>query len=95
LDQVHVDYAFIGGTGFSFERGVTIPDLEEAHTKKKMAQIADNTVVVADHWKIGKDSMFTAVALQDVDTLITGNGGPGEQLSKIEEAGVRVIDVSP
>ena len=22
LDQVHVDYAFIGGTGFSFERGV-------------------------------------------------------------------------
>lgn len=95
LDQVHVDYAFIGGTGFSYERGLTIPDLEEAHTKKKMAEIADNTVVVVDHWKIGQNSMFTAVGLRDVDTLITGSGGNSEQLSKIAKADINIIDIPP
>lgn len=95
LDQVHVDIAFIGISGFTYERGGTTEDFEETYVKKKMAQIADNTIVVAGHWKIGVNSMFTAVTLPEVDTLITGHDGPSEQFSKISEAGVKVIDASP
>lgn len=94
LEQVHVDIAFLGITGFSCERGGTIPDFEEAYVKKKMAQVADTTIIVADHWKIGVNSMFSAVALADVDILITGNEGDSDQLSRISSAGVKVIDVS-
>jgi DeoR/GlpR family transcriptional regulator of sugar metabolism len=95
LDQVHVDYAFIGGNGFSYERGLTTTDLEEAHTKMKMAEIADNTVAFVDHWKIGQNSSFTAVALRDVDTLITGSGGDSEQLSKLAKTDIKIIEIPP
>lgn len=95
LDQVHVDYAFIGGAGFSYECGLTTTDLEEAHTKMKMAEIADNTVAFVDHWKIGQNSSFTAVALRDVDTLITGSGGDSEQLAKLAKTDINIIEIPP
>lgn len=93
LDKVNVDYAFIGGTGFSYERGLTTTDLEEAHTKMKMAEIADNTVAFVDHWKIGQNSKFTAVALRDIDTLITGSGGDSGQLEKLAKTDINIIEI--
>ncbi len=92
LDAVHVDYAFIGVTGFSYNRGGTIPDADEAYTKKKMSQAADNTVVLADHWKIGCDSTYTALSPTEVNMLITARNNNSEQLQKIEATGIRVIN---
>lgn len=93
LDYVHADYAFIGVSSLSFECGGTILDPEEAHVKRKMAQSANHTVVLADHWKLGQTSMFTALKIKDIDTLITGEC-ESEQLQKIREAGVKVVTVN-
>ncbi|MGE5614522.1 MAG: DeoR/GlpR family DNA-binding transcription regulator [Bacillota bacterium] len=92
LDSVHVDYAFIGISGLSYEHGGTIPDPEEAYIKKKMSKAANCTVVLADHFKIGTSSLFTALSVKDMDMLITGKT-ENQQIQKIREAGVRVIEV--
>lgn len=92
LDSVHADYAFIGVSGLSCEHGGTIPDPEEAYIKRKMSTAARHTVVLADHWKLGTSSLFTALPLGDIDTLITGKG-ENEQTQLIKDAGVQVIEV--
>lgn len=93
LDRIRVDYAFIGVSAFSFKRGGTIPDPDEAYAKKKMAAVADNTVVLAEHRKIGAQSVYTAVALSDVDVLVTGRNDGNEDLIRIADAGVKVMTV--
>jgi DeoR/GlpR family transcriptional regulator of sugar metabolism len=92
LNSVHVDYAFLGVTGLSYEHGGTIPDPEEAYIKKKMSQAANCTVVLADHFKIGTSSLFTALSIKDVDILITGKA-ENQQLQLIRESGVKIIEV--
>ena len=92
LEFVHVDYAFMGVSGLSYVNGGTIPDPDEAHIKRKMCHAASCTVVLADHWKIGTSSMFTAFKIEDIDILVTGKC-ESDQISLIRDAGVRVIDV--
>lgn len=92
LNSIHVDYAFVGVSSLSYEHGGTIPDQEEAFIKRKMSQSANKTVVLADHWKIGESSIFTALNVEDIDVLITGRS-ENEQVQKIREAGVEVIEV--
>lgn len=92
LENVHVDYAFLGCTAVSLARGCTIPEFEETYVKRKMAQCATKTVLLADHHKIGKESLFTVVPLSMIDLVITGKGG-GPQLQKFRDAGTNVVEV--
>jgi DeoR/GlpR family transcriptional regulator of sugar metabolism len=57
-----------------------------------MSHVAGCTVVLADHWKIGSTSLFTALTTKDMDILITGKW-ENEQIPLIQEDGVRIIEV--
>lgn len=92
LDSIHVEYAFIGVSAFSLQYGGMVPDPEEAIIKRKMSKSAKRTVVLADHWKIGDSSLFTAVSLEDIDILITGKG-VREEVKGLRARGIRVIEV--
>lgn len=92
LNFAHVDYAFMGLTALSLSHGGTIPDPDEAYIKRKMSQAASCTVVLADHWKIGASSMFTALSVPEIDILITGKSD-NEHVPLLKEAGMRVIEV--
>lgn len=92
LDFAHVDFAFMGVSGLSYANGGTIPDPDEAHIKRKMCHAASCTVVLADHWKLGVSSMFTAFTANDIDILVTGKS-ESDQIPLFREAGVRVIEV--
>lgn len=92
LEMLHVDYAFIGVSALSSKNGGMIPDPEEAHIKRKMSNAAKCTVVLADHWKLGGSSLFTAMPIQNIDMLITGKGA-GEEIKMIRSSGVEVIEV--
>ena len=92
LNFVHVDYAFIGCSAISYEHGCTIHDPDEALVKRQMSRVAERSVVLADHWKLGTSSTYTALPLNEMDMLITGNT-ESKQLSLIQESGVEVITV--
>jgi DeoR/GlpR family transcriptional regulator of sugar metabolism len=82
--------AFISGNGFTAERGLSTPSPLVAATDRALAGAAQHVVVLADHTKIGTDTMCQTVPVSRVHTLITDSGADPEAVAAIREAGVDV-----
>jgi DeoR family fructose operon transcriptional repressor len=91
LSQMYVDAAFMGAGGLSLERGLTTPDPGEASVKAAMMGAARRSVLLADHTKVGSDSLARFGALADVDLLITDSGLDDGAAAAIGLAGPRVL----
>lgn len=87
--------AFISGNGFTLERGLSTPSPLVAATDRAFAGAAQQVVVLADHTKLGLDTMCQTVPTARVHTLITDSGADPALLAAIRESGVdvRVADV--
>jgi len=81
---------FISGNGFTAERGLSTPSPLVAATDRALAGAAQQVVVLADHTKIGQDTMCQTVAVARVHTLITDGMADPVVLAAIREAGVDV-----
>jgi DeoR/GlpR family transcriptional regulator of sugar metabolism len=81
---------FISGNGFTAERGLSTPSPLVAATDRAFAGAAQQVVVLADHTKIGQDTMCQTVPVARVHTLITDSGADPVVLAGIREAGVDV-----
>lgn len=90
LRDIYVDVAFIGANGVSVERGLTTPDVSEAHGKTAMMTAARRSVLLADHTKIGNDHFARFGQVADVDLLITDAGADTAVVEQIRAAGPRV-----
>jgi DeoR family transcriptional regulator of aga operon len=71
LDELHVDLAFLGGTGMHPEGGATNVNLAETELKRAMLLAADRAVFVADASKIGRIDLGRIGAVEEFDTLVT------------------------
>src|SRR5437773_11720908 len=86
---------FISGNGFSAERGLSTPSPLVAATDRALASAAQQVVVLADHTKIGQETMCQTVPAARIHTLITDSRADPNELAAIRETGVevRVADV--
>jgi DeoR family fructose operon transcriptional repressor len=91
LSKLRVTVAFLGTNGLSIENGLTTPDSSEAAVKRAMLSIAQHTVLLADHSKIGVASLLRYGELDQIDMLITDSGLPQSQERDLQDAGIRVI----
>jgi DeoR family transcriptional regulator, fructose operon transcriptional repressor len=91
LRHLHVDVAFMGTNGFSVRRGLTTPDPAEASVKRAMIAAARRTVLLADHTKIGNDTLAWFGSAGDVDLLVTDTGLDDDAAEELEQAGVQVM----
>jgi DeoR family fructose operon transcriptional repressor len=91
LSRLRVTVAFLGTNGLSPENGLTTPDPAEAAVKRATLSIAQHTVLLADHSKIGVASLLRYGDLDQIDTLITDSGVPQDQACGLQDAGLRVI----
>lgn len=82
--------AFISGNGFSAERGLSTPSPLVAATDRALAGAAQQVVVLADHTKIGQETMCQTVPTARIHTLITDSKAQPAALQAIREAGVDV-----
>jgi DeoR/GlpR family transcriptional regulator of sugar metabolism len=82
--------AFISGNGFTPERGLSTPSPLVAATDRAFASAAQQVVVLADHTKIGVDTMCQTVPTSRVHTLITDREADPALLAAIRGAGVNV-----
>ena len=48
-------------------------------------------IVLADHTKIGKDTMWQTISATEIDTLVTDNKAPNSELDALRREGVEVI----
>lgn len=72
LSMIRVDKAFIGTNGIDLEEGIiTTPNLTEARIKRLMITNARQTILLADHSKIGKVNFAKVADLSEIDVCIS------------------------
>jgi DeoR family fructose operon transcriptional repressor len=91
LADLRVDVAFLGTNGFSVERGLSTPDPAEAAVKHAICLAASQTVVLADHTKLGEETAVRFAAVDQFDVLISDAGLAETARRALEEAGVEVV----
>lgn len=88
--QVRVRRAFLSGNGLTVDRGLSTPNLHVAGVDRAIAAAAQEVVVLADHTKLGVDTMFQTVPTPGIVHLVTDGGADPALLTAIGAAGVQV-----
>lgn len=91
LSELHVDVAFLGTNAFDVETGFTTPDEAEAAVKAAMVAAARQRVVLADHTKAGRTSVFRFATVADIDVLLTDTGLADDDDERLSRTGLSVI----
>lgn len=90
LEQFHVHTAFLGTDGFSIEAGITANSVETATAARKMAEQAQQIVLLADSSKYGRAGFAHIMAMKQVTLLITDNKLSVEHRRLLEENQIQV-----
>ena len=93
LSQIHCSKIFFGVDGIDAEAGITCLAMEEADLTRKMIEVCDMAIVLADSSKIGFKGFSRICQIDEVDVIVTDSGISLESKRKIESLGVRVIVV--
>jgi DeoR/GlpR family transcriptional regulator of sugar metabolism len=92
--RYHADAAVLGAAGVSAHRGVTELDDEAAEIQRLMVEHSDELTIVADGSKIGVTAMAAVAPVSAIDTLVTDDDAPPEELDALRELGVDVVVVT-
>lgn len=75
--SLYADIAVLGVCGLDAEFGLSVDDQQEAYLKHAMSRAAKRTLALASREKIGRRARHRAVALEEIDCLIT-DAAPAE-----------------
>jgi DeoR family fructose operon transcriptional repressor len=81
---------FLSGDGVTVERGLTTPNVFAAATDQAFAAAGRQVVVLADHTKIGHDTMCQTVPSDHIDVLVTDPASDPTAIRRLNLAGVDV-----
>ena len=81
---------FLGVDSFSFENGVSTPNMEEALLNQIMIQQAAQVIAVFDSSKFNKRSYVHVGNVNELDCIITDQAIPSGMSAKLKSAGVEV-----
>lgn len=90
LSGLNVDKAFMTANSFSYKKGATTPDINQAETKKDLISITSNVILLCDSSKLGNTSFVQFATLEQIDKLVTDKIGDSDKKA-LEESGVDVI----
>ncbi|MEU1536289.1 DeoR/GlpR family DNA-binding transcription regulator [Streptomyces fagopyri] len=71
LQGLRVSRAFLSGSGLTAERGLSTSNMLSASVDRALVQAAGEVVVLADHTKLGTDTMFQTVPTDLITRLVT------------------------
>jgi DeoR family fructose operon transcriptional repressor len=95
LHDLRVDKTFLAANGISVEAGITTPNIDLADIKRKLIDIAKETILLGDSSKIGRVSFKRVAGLQEISLLLTDSGLSATQQEKLREAGVCFLMAEP
>ncbi|MGP3966991.1 DeoR/GlpR family DNA-binding transcription regulator [Streptomyces sp. 6N223] len=95
LHGLRVSRAFISGAGLTAERGLSTSNMLAASVDRALVRAAAEVVVLADHTKLGTDTMFQTVPTEMIAHLVTDQPPPecdkaGTQLEMLADSGMRI-----
>ncbi|RQP09882.1 MAG: transcriptional regulator, partial [Parapedobacter sp.] len=85
---------FLGVDGIDLEFGLTTTNAQEAHLNRKMMEVSQKVIVLADSTKFGKRGFGRICGIDEVDHIITDNGVSPHTVAALEKRGVKVTVVS-
>ncbi|HRE79499.1 MAG TPA: hypothetical protein PLN52_00560, partial [Opitutaceae bacterium] len=91
LELLSADIVFQGTDGIGLDGKIYNVDLRLARVEKHMRRIAQRSVVLADHSKIGRTALACSGTLADIDTLITNRGVAEETLRRFARQGAKIV----
>lgn len=83
FESIRCDRLFMGVEGIDDAGTMTVPDLEEALVKQAMMRAAREVIVLADHSKLGRNSLGVIDSLGSVTALITSEEGSSPALAPL------------
>ncbi|MEU3658357.1 DeoR/GlpR family DNA-binding transcription regulator [Streptomyces sp. NPDC032940] len=95
LQGLRVSKAFLSGSGLTAERGLSTSNMLSASVDRALVQAAAEVVVLADHSKLGTDTMFQTVPTELITRLVTDDP-PGHddraatELQALADQGVQI-----
>lgn len=92
LSQFRVDKAFISNGGISLRRGISDYDLSEAGMSRRLVEAAEQTIVLTDESKIGKEVFAEIVPLKKVHTIVCNVAPPKEWATALKALHVQWIE---
>lgn len=84
---------FLGVDGIDLEFGLTTTNAQEAHLNRKMMEVSQKVIVLADSTKFGKRGFGRICDIEEVDRIITDRGIPPHTVNALERMGVKVTVV--
>jgi DeoR/GlpR family transcriptional regulator of sugar metabolism len=93
LDNIRVNKVFIGMRGIHPIYGFTSDHPEELTTDKKILNISDNIIIVADHTKIGHVATNRVAPVEEASLIITSKKARSDLVEVIRDRGISVRTV--
>lgn len=95
LSELRTSKAFLSGNGLTAKRGLSTPNSLVAGVDRAIVDAANEVVVLADHTKIGIDTMVQTVPPSRIDRLITDERADAGELASLRDCGIDVEVVRP
>lgn len=92
LDNFSVDKSFISIGGISLKRGVTDFLMDEVLVERKITEISEETIILADSSKIDSNSLIKICELEDIDFIITDSKLDEKTKEKYLKNGIKIIN---
>ena len=94
LQRYRSDISFIACQSFQLPGGTFEYSQTLTNTKRALASVADKNVLLLDHSKWNRNSIFNCIPLEQIDIIITDDRTPADQLEKVRECGKELLLVS-
>ncbi|MFE9724662.1 DeoR/GlpR family DNA-binding transcription regulator [Streptomyces sp. NPDC005794] len=100
LQGLRVSRAFLSGSGLTAERGLSTSNMLSASVDRALVQAAAEVVVLADHTKLGSDTMFQTVPTELITRLVTDvppahDERAATELQALADQGVEITVAGP
>lgn len=91
FQNLHVDKLFLACAGIALKSGLTYPGISDICVKRAMIESADETYLVADSSKIGKNAFASLGALSLINYLITDSKIKDEDIEWLQTYDVKFL----
>ena len=95
LAALRLSSVFLSGNGLTASRGLSTPNPLVAASDRALASAAERVVVLADHTKIGHETMCGTVPCSQIDILVTDGDSPPDELDRFRDVGIEVLVAGP
>lgn len=91
LDQFNIEKVIMSVDAIDIERGITNASEFEVGIKRKIIEIGQKVIMVADYTKFSKLALHKVTSLACIDVIITNREIDSEYAEKLRETGVELV----